>query len=163
MSKDDYMIRYNWIDIEDDIRFLCDKIDEVLAKTGQKIGVIVGIQRGGLIPAVMLSHYFEAPMKALKWQTRDQDKEKDTHTLHRVLNSCKAGEVVLIVDEMADSGKTLYDIEEQVDEFNSHHSIPVTVHYAVIVQRSSCCVETPIISANLIDSEDWVHFPWEID
>lgn len=155
------MIRYDWTDIQADVCILHDKIDQMLSKTGEKIGVIVGVHRGGLIPAVMLSHYFEAPMESIKWQTRDQDKEADVETLHRAMYRCKDTEVVLIVDEIADSGKTLNDIQKQVEEFNSRCTYPVSVYYAVIVQKTACRVDMPIISVNLLDSSDWVHFPWE--
>lgn len=39
--------------------------------SGWKPDYIVGINRGGLIPAVMLSHYFNIPMKTLMVSLRD--------------------------------------------------------------------------------------------
>ena len=157
------MIRYEWTDVQADVCILHDAIEKKLTGTNQKIGTIIGIHRGGLIPAVMLSHYFDVPMESLKWQTRDQDKFSDIDSLNRILDGCRIGESILVVDEIADSGKTLNDIQKQVNYFNSHALRLVKVYYAVIVQRTACKLDMPIISANLLDSGDWVHFPWEAD
>jgi hypoxanthine phosphoribosyltransferase len=157
------MIRYDWTDVEADVRILYDAIKKRLNENNQKIGTIIGIQRGGLIPAVMLSHLFRVEMKSLRWQTRDQSQSIDDDTLTRVLLNCKMDEIVLVVDEIADSGKTLNDIHKQIASFNDRVTYPVIVYYAVIVQRTTCRLDMPIISANLLDSDEWVHFPWESD
>ena len=40
---------------------------------GWKPDYIVGLTRGGLVPAAMLSHYLEVPMETLKVSLRDSD------------------------------------------------------------------------------------------
>ena len=51
-------------------------IHEILRKMNQdgwRPDYIVGLTRGGLIPAVMLSHYLEVPMHTLKVSLRDDE------------------------------------------------------------------------------------------
>jgi len=155
------MIRYNWNDIQTKVTMLNHQITAKLADNHQKIGSIVGIHRGGLIPAVMMSHRFQAPMVSLKWQTRDQDQEVDVETLRRTLFGCMLDEVVLIVDEIADSGKTLNDIHKQVAAFNKEMTYPVQVYYCVLIEKSSSRLNMPVMSAIFLDHSEWIHFPWE--
>lgn len=155
------MIRYEWIDIQADVNTLCDTIEKMLVGKEQSISSIVGISRGGLIPAVMISHHLNANLEPLKWQTRDQDQERDIDALWRILDKCKQDEVIIVVDEIADTGKTFNSIQYEVINFNKHSSFPVEVIYCTIVQRMLCVSGMTILSVNVIDSDDWVVFPWE--
>jgi len=70
---------YSWEEIEE----LVDLLAQQIAQSGIQIEYIFGLQRGGLIPAVMLSHKLGIPM---------------TQELAR--------QNVLIVDDICDSGET---------------------------------------------------------
>ena len=72
-------IYYSWGEIEELVELLCLQI----VKSGIQITDIYGLQRGGLIPAVMLSHKLGIPMT--------QDIKKPN---------------LLIVDDICDSGET---------------------------------------------------------
>lgn len=155
------MIRYEWTDVAADMTILIDKISIRCLTNDYDLQTIVGIQRGGLIPAVMLSHWFDIPMDVLEWQTRDGNKNANYEKLFRILESCQPGKAILIVDEIADSGRTLIEIQKQVDSFNAAFNRSVQVYFAVMVKRMSCRLEFPVISAHDLYSKDWVHFPWE--
>ena len=77
------MITLDWHDIEDLVDILADGI----SNNFEDIKFIHGLSRGGLIPAVMLSHKLNIPL---------------TNAPH-ALGSWQ----VLIVDDIADSGHTL--------------------------------------------------------
>ena len=72
-------IYVTWEEIEELVELLCLQI----VKSGIQITDIYGLQRGGLIPAVMLSHKLGIPM-----------------TINRVSST------TLIVDDICDSGET---------------------------------------------------------
>jgi hypoxanthine phosphoribosyltransferase len=72
-----------WNEIEELTDLLCSQITQ----SGYQIEYIFGLQRGGLIPAVLLSHKLGIPMT------------QDLTLPH-----------VLIVDDICDSGKTFHDI-----------------------------------------------------
>lgn len=67
----------------DEIEELVDLLAKQIIKSGHQIEYIFGLQRGGLIPAVMLSHKLSIPM---------------TQELTR--------QNILVVDDICDSGET---------------------------------------------------------
>ena len=70
---------YSWEEIEE----LVDLLAKQITKSGYQIEYIFGLQRGGLIPAVLLSHKLGIPM---------------TQELTR--------QNILVVDDICDSGET---------------------------------------------------------
>ena len=79
------------------------KISRDIILSEWKPDLIVGLTRGGLIPAVMLSHYFNIPMKALHVALRDFP---DTCSDLDLADQTYAGLKVLIVDDINDTGAT---------------------------------------------------------
>jgi hypoxanthine phosphoribosyltransferase len=69
----------------DDIKIAIESLAHQIKESNIEINKIKGLQRGGLIPAVMLSHLLDIPM-----------------TDNEVVSS-----TVLIVDDICDTGKTL--------------------------------------------------------
>ena len=54
-----------------DLKGLVAKICRDISNSGWRPDYIVGLTRGGLIPAVMISHYFGVPCETLKVSLRD--------------------------------------------------------------------------------------------
>jgi hypoxanthine phosphoribosyltransferase len=93
-----------WDEIEELVELLCLQI----AKSGIQITDIYGLQRGGLIPAVMLSHKLGIPM-----------------TVNLI------SKTTLIVDDICDSGETfreLFKIHPK-SKFACLHFKPHTSHF----------------------------------
>lgn len=67
----------------DDITILVDELCSTIATSGVQIKSITGIERGGLIPAVMISHKLNIPY------------------------TTKINKDTLVVDDICDSGETL--------------------------------------------------------
>ena len=74
MSK----LYYSWEDLNKDCRHLVRE----MAHDTYHPDVIIGPGRGGYPVGVMISHYFEVPFEAFRWQTRDGNIE-DSGTLRR--------------------------------------------------------------------------------
>jgi len=55
----------------DDFKGHVSEICRQISKSGWRPDFVVGITRGGLLPAVMISHYFGVPMKSLDVSLRD--------------------------------------------------------------------------------------------
>ena len=66
---------------------------------------IVGIGRGGLVPAVYLSHATGLPMLSCDWSSKVADFAGDV--VVRLAAHTKAGERLLFVDDINDSGLTI--------------------------------------------------------
>jgi hypoxanthine-guanine phosphoribosyltransferase len=91
---------------------LVGKICRDIALGDWRPDYVVGITRGGLLPAVMISQYFNIPCEALKVSLRDNGGEHATesnlwmaedafgHSMDRPKN-------ILIVDDINDTGATV--------------------------------------------------------
>ena len=72
MSK---KVFYDWNDVEG----MVQEILRQLQVNNWKPDYVVGLTRGGLLPAVLVSQYLDIPMHALKVSLRDvQDTESNT-------------------------------------------------------------------------------------
>jgi len=86
-----------WEEIEE----LVDLLAKQIIKSGYQIEYIFGLQRGGLIPAVLLSHKLDIPM------TQDPTRQN-----------------ILIVDDICDSGETFKEFFLEYP-----HSIFACLHF----------------------------------
>lgn len=111
--------------------------------------LVVGIARGGCIPAVHLSHRLNIPCRMMQWTTRDHVKKDLSPNLIRELVESK----ILLVDDIIDSGKTIIEI----CEFLGIPRIQVTV--ATLVARSEAPVQPDY--CYIRDPDGWVTFWFE--
>ena len=117
----------SWQDVEEAVERLATNI--IASK--KEIVNVVGLPRGGLIPAVMLSHKLNVPFIS-------EDDEADT------------GEgYTLVVDDICDSGNTLQEYQDYED------ILTVTLHH-----KTSACVE-PSFWWRLAPENEWIVYPWE--
>ena len=97
MSK----LYYSWEDLNKDCRHLVRE----MAHDTYHPDVIIGPGRGGYPVGVMISHYFEVPFEAFRWQTRDGNIE-DSGTLRHILSKYK-GKKILLVDDIVTTQSTM--------------------------------------------------------
>lgn len=150
---------------------------------------VLGITRGGLVPAVMISHYLGVPCHTLKVSLRDygesesnlwmpedafgavSPQEQDVLKCRWDINKRKN---ILIVDDIKDSGNTINYIVEDwemscfPDEEKAWSSVwNSTVKFAVLVNNTDSDVGTHVeidYSGKVIDNakqNTWIDFPWE--
>ena len=95
-------------------RGLIAKICRDIANQSWRPDYIVGVTRGGLVPAVMISHYFNIPMHTLStkesnlWMAEDAFGYED----YDPMASGSGKKKILIVDDINDTGKTINAIME---------------------------------------------------
>jgi hypoxanthine phosphoribosyltransferase len=82
-------IYLSWDEIENAIESLAYQIQ----KSNEHIEAVTGLARGGLIPAVLLSHKLGLPYVNL-------------------FNDCEGHENVLVIDDICDSGETLKEYHQ---------------------------------------------------
>ena len=137
---------YNEEELRRDVSSLCRNI--VLDKFDPQ--VIVGLSRGGLVPGVMMSHWFNKPFK----QAALRDFQEWENYLPR-----KTDERVLIVDDICDSGETFEKISEYIHKNNSK----CDVRFASLIWNNEVDFEPHYYSQEMAkDSQNiWVVFNWE--
>lgn len=139
---------YSFADVVQSIDKIVKRIDDY------KYDYVVGIVRGGLVPATMLSHRLGIPLHTMKWSTRDhQEKEH----VGWIAEDVKAGKNILIVDDLIDSGLCIQEIV--ADWGINRHDVDI----AVISQN----IKAPVIANHYdttFDSDDniWYVWPWEV-
>jgi hypoxanthine phosphoribosyltransferase len=143
----------NWETVFEDINTL-----SILVRR-YNIDAIVGIGRGGLIPATILSYTLD--VKVLQnFQIESYEGEKTTgiHKLwqnpedHFITKFNKRN--VLVVDDLADSGNTL----KLVKHFFEHKD--VNLYYATLYFKRGTSF-MPDASVREYSTEEWIVFPWE--
>ena len=126
---------------------------EFLAKVieHQNYDAIIGVQRGGLIPAVLLSHKLNMPMHTIQFSLRD---------LKQVghIDLPKKGRY-LVVDDINDTGETFSQLQ---DKFNQDG---LTVKYAVLHNNVPSKFTVDHYALEIDKSKDpaWIVYPWEVD
>ena len=128
----------------------CNELYDTLTEKKVKPDLIVGIARGGLIPAVRLSHMFDAPLETIKWQTRDGSVKENNKT---VVNAIAQGLCVVFVDDINDTGTTFQQIKDHYDDGTN-------AVFVCVLEKKQSNFKCDYTGA-LTDTERWINFPWE--
>jgi hypoxanthine phosphoribosyltransferase len=115
---------------------------------------VVGINRGGCIPGILLSHKLNVPHVPLDVRLRDHlDDERPSLELLYKLQGKKA----LIIDDINDTGATFDYIHSEFKDTN-------TFRYAAIYNNEPSSFDKVDYSAYNINKDKnpaWLVFPWE--
>ncbi len=119
---------------------------------------IIGIGRGGLSPAVYLSHATGLPMLSVDHSSQVEDFADAP--LVRLAKRTQAGERLLFLDDINDSGRTITRLRTALAEAGA---VPGSVRFATLIDNASSA-ERVEYHAEAIDrrvTKDWFVFPWE--
>ena len=127
-----------------DIDYRCQEILKNCGYNNKEYELVVGIARGGMVPATLLSYGLDVPMRALYVSTFSNGERKgindatDAET-KKLLKNYK----VLIVDDIYDTGQTAEYIEKEYPNADF----------------------IPLFDKRLEDPENkyWYVFPWDTD
>jgi xanthine phosphoribosyltransferase len=167
------------------LKTMVAKICRDITNSGWRPDYVVGITRGGAVPAVMISHYFNVPMRPLQVSLRDGgDCVSDLNMAEEAFGYVPVEEQetiksrwdpsyrknILIVDDINDSGATISWIKKdwpsgclpnQTDVWGKvwHNN----VRFAVLTDNMSSkeSVDYCGIEINKAEKDVWVDFPWE--
>lgn len=145
---------YDWKEMRRDVNSLCREI----VLNNFTPDVVVGISRGGLVPGIMMSHWFKKPFHPViaslrdfpEWETylpRPQDKQ------------------ILIVDDICDSGETFKRIKDSIDGYTTSTSGErlADVRFASLWWNNEVEFEPHYYAQEMAkdSTQTWIHFPWE--
>ena len=165
-----------------EVNGLVGKICRELATGTWRPDYIVGITRGGLIPAVMISQYFNIPLHTLNVSLRDGDVGPESNlwmaedalgplSKNRSVDNDTTFKNILIVDDINDQGTTLNWIMQDwpsgcfPDDPAWEEVLNNNVKFAVLVDNlaSKCDVKMDFVGmdVNKAEKDVWIDFPWE--
>ena len=129
-----------------------------------KPDVVVGVMRGGMIPAIMISHHFDVPCLALPLSFRDHcdNKLDDFASIHL------HNQNILYVEDIVDSGKTMGELQKYVEgcmNFYPAEKVKPSIKYAALWYNTSQPVKVDYFSLAFDRSVDdtWFVYPYEKD
>jgi uncharacterized protein len=130
---------------------------------------VVGLTRGGLMPANLISQYLECRMETLKVSLRDDTQEPESNLW--MAEDAFEGKQILIVDDINDSGATLNYIKQDWEsgcfpkDKRWKEIWGNTVRVAVLVDnessKSKLNVSYSAVDLNKAAEDSWIVFPWE--
>jgi hypoxanthine phosphoribosyltransferase len=180
-------VHYTWKDVEHMIM----TINNLMYADGWRPDYIVGLTRGGLVPAVMMSNMTGITMHALDVRFRDTDpnysgpetncwmaedafgyvSELDRDgIMQSVLSDPAKKKKILIIDDINDTGKTLNWIKNDwpgscfPDNPNWDTIWHDNVRFACLIDNAGSNMQELDYTALEIDKREdptWVVFPWE--
>ena len=162
-------IYYTWSDVEHHTQEILRQI----CSDSWRPDYVVGLTRGGLVPANLISQYLGCRMETLKVSLRDDTECESNlwmaedafgHEMDRPKN-------ILIVDDINDTGATLNYIREDwpsgcfPDNPRWTEVWGSNVRVAVLVDNESSKSEIPVsysaVDINKAEQDSWIVFPWE--
>ena len=162
-------IYYTWRDVEHHTQEILRQI----CSDSWRPDYVVGLTRGGLVPANLISQYLGCRMETLKVSLRDDTECESNlwmaedafgHEMDRPKN-------ILIVDDINDTGATLNYIREDwpsgcfPDNPRWTEVWGSNVRVAVLVDNESSKSEIPVsysaVDINKAVQDLWIVFPWE--
>ena len=133
--------------------------DELVSSIASQLGdwepdAIVGLTRGGLIPAVQFSHMFNVKLYTLNISLRDGKAPSAKFDWKQLEKYSR----VLIIDDINDSGSTLREVHNQF--YTRAYMNP---KFATLLSKRSSVMEVDYAGEHINKSRenDWVVFPWE--
>jgi len=173
-------VYYSWSQIEG----ACLDIARQLQQDNWRPDYIVGITRGGAVPAVLLSQYMGIPMRPLQVSLRDGGDCVSDLGMAEDAFGCVPSEVrestgtfvdpayrkkILIVDDINDQGSTIAWIKQDwpsgchPDHDFWNHVWGGNVRFATLTNNmaSKETVDYSVWEVNKAEEDCWLVYPWE--
>jgi hypoxanthine phosphoribosyltransferase len=129
-----------------DVKKHVSSIINQMVRANFKPDIVIGLSRGGIVPALLVSHYFNCEC----YIRNKEDTLFDVEFPQRN---------ILVIDDINDSGNTLTAVNHELYQDLELRDIK----YATLInnESSSFTVDFSGIDFNRLDQDDWFEFPWE--
>lgn len=136
------------------LREYVETLIQLIDQEGFEFNRIVGIERGGIPLARTLAAHYKKPMTSIRisFYKGEVKQEAPIVDLHGITFS--PDDVVLIVDDLVDTGDTVDTFKRTLSDLCIKHKIAVFFEKPQSIVKPDFCAET---------TEEWIVFPWEME
>ena len=140
---------------------LIEKLAIKIHQSGWEFDTILCLARGGMRPGDILSRVFDKPLAIMSTSSyrMDAGTVQGHLDIARYITTPK-GEIagrVLLVDDLADSGKTLRAV---IDLLTKRYP-PITELRSAVIWTKALSTFTPDYSIQYLSTDPWIHQPFE--
>lgn len=136
----------------------CYELALSIARSGFRPDVIIAVLRGGVVPALVISDVLNVSefyaVRAKHWGIAEEVYEKPL--LEQLPPDAVRNRKVLVVDEVADTGKTLAEVVRALKSMGV-----LEVRTAVIHLKSSS-IYVPDYYVERLERWVWIFYPWSL-
>ena len=155
------VIIYSQNDFLEGVEYIARQVE----REDYKPDLIVGIVRGGSVPAVYLSHRLKVPVQMVHWNTRDSSKWGNESNCWIPEQIMEEGLKVLLVDDIVDGGDTIRELlADWQTSVAGMGNLPVdNIRICSMIYNTAQSVRPHFFHQTIDRNEDqrWVIFPWE--
>jgi hypoxanthine phosphoribosyltransferase len=129
-----------------DVKKHVSSIINQMVRANFKPDIVIGLSRGGIVPALLVSHYLNCEC----YIRNNKESLFDVEFPQRN---------ILVIDDINDSGSTLTAVNHELYKDLELRDIK----YATLInnESSSFTVDFSGIDFNRLEQDDWFDFPWE--
>jgi len=133
-------------------------VAEALQRDGWRPDHIVGIGRGGLVPAVYLSHRTGISLLSVDYSSGVPSFAEEL--MENLAAATREGRTILLVDDINDSGRTIEALRKSLLD---HGAVAECARVAVLIDNVRSTARVDYRSRTIDRSSDkrWFVFPWE--
>jgi hypoxanthine phosphoribosyltransferase len=143
-----------------DIHNFTHNIIDQIDKDNFVPGIVAGFCRGGMIPAIIMSHYYNCRFLPIELSLRDNAVVYNHDGIFAINDAMRDGINVIIVDDICDTGKTFLTFRDRLSIINPMDKGKEFLKTAALQKRYGA-VYKPTYFAEFINNDDWQIFPWE--
>lgn len=129
-----------------DVKKYVSSIINQMARADFRPDIVIGLARGGVVPALLVSHYFDC-------ECYIRNKEETLFDIEFPQKS------ILVIDDINDSGSTLTTVNQELYQELELRDI----RYATLINNESSAFTVDFTGNNFnrFEQSDWFVFPWE--
>lgn len=161
-SNNKLWITYN--DTHNLVKSLCMKITTELKRKDLKVDVIVCIGTGGWFVGRVANTYLDVPIGTVTYKSYVDESQRDIKVVQwlpeEFINNFITGKNVLILDELNDTGSTLYECTKQIKTCGPNQVIVGVLHHKNKPKTKELDDDVHYYYSKEIEDK-WIVYPWE--
>lgn len=149
-------MKLTWSDVD----WFCLNLSSQIKLSGFQPDMILGVARGGLIPAAMLASFLKVKdviSISIRSYTKERQRKTQPEYLHSLPEKLIKGKKILIVDDIVDSGNTFKSLNKLITPDKA------LAIYLSLLTKDAAKFKPHYTSFLITKSDLWITFPWEVD